>query len=81
MSTQGTNAAEVDPIMERLEDQISWYDRKSMTNQQYFKWIKMGEILAAAINPFLATFNFLRVLWVTGVLGVLITVLERNFAP
>jgi hypothetical protein len=76
MSTQTTNVPGVDPIMERLEDQINWYDGKSMTNQRYFKCIKMVEIAAAAIIPFLATFNFSRVLWVTGGLGVLITVLE-----
>jgi hypothetical protein len=49
MSTQATNAPEIDPIMERLEDQIGWYDRKSMTNQRYFKRIKIVEIAAAAI--------------------------------
>jgi hypothetical protein len=76
MSTQGTNALAIDPIMERLEDQITWYDRKSLTNQRYFKRIKMVEIAAAAVIPFLATFNIPRVLWLTGGLGVLITMLE-----
>ncbi|MGD0568565.1 MAG: DUF4231 domain-containing protein [Candidatus Sulfotelmatobacter sp.] len=76
MSTHETTASEIDPIMERLEDQIAWYDRKSMTNQRYFKRIKMVEIASAAVIPFLATFNLPRVLWLTGGLGVLITVLE-----
>jgi hypothetical protein len=76
MSTQSTNAAEIDPITERLEDQIDWYDRKSIASQRYFKRIKMVEIAAAAVIPFLATFNLPRVLWLTGGLGVLITVLE-----
>ena len=76
MSTQATNAPEIDPILERLEDQIAWYDRKSMTNQRYFKRMKMIEITAAAIIPFLSAFNLPRVLWLTGGLGVLITVLE-----
>ena len=67
---------DIDPITERLEDQIGWYDRKSLVNQRSFKWIKMVEILAAALIPFMATFSFSRVLWVTGALGVLITVLE-----
>ncbi len=75
MSTQAT-APEIDPILERLEDQIAWYDRKSMTNQRYFKRMKMIEITAAAIIPFLSAFNLPRVLWLTGGLGVLITVLE-----
>ena len=76
MSTQATSAPEIDPIMERLEDQIGWYDRKSMTNQRYFKRIKMVEIVAAATIPFLSAFSFSRMVWVTGGLGVLITVLE-----
>jgi hypothetical protein len=67
---------DIDPITERLEDQIAWYDRKSLVNQRTFKWIKMVEILAAALIPFMAAFTFPRVQWVTGGLGVLITVLE-----
>jgi hypothetical protein len=76
MNTQTTNSPEIDPIMERLENQIAWYDRKSVTNQQYFKRMKVVEIVSAAIIPFLAAFNLPRVLWLTGGLGVLITVLE-----
>jgi len=76
MSTPTTNTPDIDPIMERLEDQIAWYDRKSLTNQRYFKRIKMVEIVAAATIPFLSAFSFSRMVWVTGGLGVLITVLE-----
>jgi uncharacterized protein DUF4231 len=76
MRTEGTNAPEVDPVMERLEDQIGWYDRKSMTNQRYFKRLKMVEIAAAAMIPFLSAFGHQRIMWVTGGLGVLITILE-----
>jgi len=76
MSTEATNAPDVDPIMERLEDQIAWYDRKSMTNQRYFKRIKIVEIVAAAVIPFLSASRLPRLMWVTGGLGVLITVLE-----
>jgi hypothetical protein len=67
---------EADPIMERLENQIEWYDRKSLTNQRIFKRIKMIEILAAAAIPFLAALNIPELRWVIGLLGVLITVLE-----
>jgi hypothetical protein len=76
MSTEATNAPEIDPIMKRLEDQIAWYDRKSMTNQRYFKGIKMVEIVAAAMIPFLSASGLPRMIWVTGGLGVVITVLE-----
>ena len=76
MSVAVARLPEADPIMERLEDQIAWYDRKSQTNQRAFKWIKMIEILAAAVIPFLAASKLPDVGWVTGALGVLITVLE-----
>ena len=71
-----TNVPDIDPIAERLEDQISWYARTSLVNQRYFKRIKMVEILAAAVIPFLAGFSRPQGRCVTGGLGVLITVLE-----
>lgn len=65
-----------DPIMERLEDQIAWYDRKSSANQCIFRRIKITEIVAAALIPFLAIFQVPRMNYMTAALGVLITVLE-----
>ena len=65
-----------DPIMARLEDQIAWYDRKSRSNMQWFKRVKMTEIVSAAIIPLLASSHFPHVAVATGVLGVLITVFE-----
>jgi len=76
MNTQATGAPLIDPTMERLEDQIGWYDRKSLRNQRYFKRIKIIEITAAALIPFVSAFNFQRMAWVSGGLGVVITVLE-----
>ena len=70
--------AEIDPVMARLEDQIEWYDRKSLHNQKIYKGIKTVEIIAAALIPFLGAFSkdAPRIVWVSGALGVLITVLE-----
>ena len=65
-----------DPIIERLEDQIGWYDRKSISNMHWFKRIKITEIVSAAIIPFLAATNVPRAAIATGGLGVLITVFE-----
>lgn len=69
---------EADPVVDRLEDQISWYDRKSTSNQRTYKRIKMTEIIAAAVIPFLGALNtnLPHFGWWTGGLGVLITVLE-----
>jgi Protein of unknown function (DUF4231) len=76
MSTLVSTLSARDPIMERLEDQISWYDRESMANQRAFKRTKTIEILAAAVIPFLAALGFRHVAWITGGLGILITLLE-----
>lgn len=67
---------ESDPIMARLEDQIAWYDRKSGQAQRAYKRMKVVEILAAALIPFLAGFRVPYVTLATGSLGVLITILE-----
>jgi Protein of unknown function (DUF4231) len=76
MSTPTTQPPEADPIMQRLEDQIDWYDRKSIANQRTYKQMKVVEILAAAIIPFLAALRSPNIGMVTGALGVLVTVLE-----
>jgi hypothetical protein len=76
--------AKSDPVMDRLEDQIAWYDRKSLANQRTFRRVKVVEIVAAALIPFLAGFKFPSSFpsWfpsstiVTGGLGVLVTLLE-----
>jgi hypothetical protein len=66
--------SEADPTMERLEDQISWYDRKSSYNQRVYKWLKVIEIVAAALVPLSAGLHLPAA--VTGSLGVLIAALE-----
>jgi hypothetical protein len=65
-----------DPIMGRLEDQIAWYDCKSLQNQHVYKRIKVVEILAAATIPLIAALPIPHQAVITGSLGVLITVLE-----
>jgi Protein of unknown function (DUF4231) len=65
-----------DPIIERLEDQIRWYDLKSSSNMRWYKRLKISEIASAAIIPFLAASGIPRAVLVTGVLGILVTVFE-----
>jgi hypothetical protein len=65
---------EVDPTLERLDDQINWYDRKSNYSQRAYKWLKIIEIVAAALVPLAAGLHLPAP--VTGSLGVLIAVLE-----
>lgn len=47
------NAA--DPVFERLEDQIAWYDRKSGEAQRRFKWLKGLQLVTAGAIPVTAT--------------------------
>lgn len=62
------------PTFRRLEDQISWYDKKSVSNQHWNRGLKILEIILAAFIPFLAGFKVN--LLVTGGAGVSIVVLE-----
>ena len=66
--------SEADPTLQRLEDQINWYDRKSNYNQRIYKGLKVIEIVAAALVPLAAGLHLPALL--TGSLGVLIAVLE-----
>jgi len=66
--------SEADPTLERLEDQINWYDRKSNQNHRVYKWLKIIEIVAASLVPLFAGLKMPAA--VTGSLGVLIAVLE-----
>ena len=70
-------------IKDRLEDQITWYDNKSRTNQKWFKWFQIFQIGAAASIPVLViyvtdTTSFLRFL--TAILGALIAVVSGSIS-
>jgi hypothetical protein len=43
---------EKDYMEQRLEDEINWYDRKSMSSQLRYKQLRLVEIIAAASIPF-----------------------------
>ncbi len=60
--------------MERLEDQLKWYSKKSRLNQKCFKWLKVIEIVAAALIPFAAGLRADPL--ITGGLGVIVVILE-----
>lgn len=63
---------------ERLEDQINWYDKKSQLNQKLFKWLRIIEIVAAALIPFLAGYisqSVSKIKFVIGLLGVIVGVI------
>lgn len=54
-------------IKNRLENQIDWYDSKSISNQKMFKKLQIFQIVAAATIPILVTYvndtsNLLRII-------------------
>ncbi|HEX4319429.1 MAG TPA: DUF4231 domain-containing protein [Acidobacteriaceae bacterium] len=68
-----------DPIQARLADQLAWYSAKSRAARTAFKRIKVTEIVAAALIPFLSgqiTKQWASMNYVVGGLGILITILE-----
>lgn len=65
-----------DPIWIRLNEQLVWYSAKSRGARKAFKRIKLTEIIAAALIPFLTGQPWPYITYVVGGLGVVITVLE-----
>lgn len=63
-----------DVTMERLEDQLAWYDRKSAYNQRWHMRLKLATLISAALIPLAS--GILTFPWVAGALGVLIVVFE-----
>src|SRR4029453_9946348 len=63
-----------DFVEQRINDQISWYDRKSITNKRWFKRLRFAEIIAAATIPFLSGFadKSSSIKIAIGVLGVFV---------
>lgn len=66
--------ASSNPTIDRVDDQITWYDKKSLFNQRSYRAIKVIEIVAAALIPFAAGIGASATL--TGGLGVVIVILE-----
>lgn len=65
-------------IKNRLENQINWYDTKSVWNQKWFKRIKKIEIVLASTITFLALFlsNYEWVRYIIALNGVMISILS-----
>jgi Protein of unknown function (DUF4231) len=66
-----------DYIKDRVDGQIEWYDRKSGTNQRWFRWLRIVEIVAAASIPLLVGYadSISEFKVVVGILGLLIAVI------
>ena len=63
-----------DVTLDRLDNQISWYDRKSVQNHRWFKTVKAIQLTAAAAVPVVATIGVRAA--VPAALGAAVVVLE-----
>ena len=63
-----------DVTLDRLQDQLEWYDKNSGKNQRTFKGLKIATMLAAALVPVFASKATLT--GVAAALGVLIVIFE-----
>ena len=64
-------------VDQRINDQIGWYDRKSITNKRWFRRLRFAEIVVAATIPFLSGFvdKALAIKIAIGALGVFVAVI------
>ena len=69
VSVEGPN-----PTLQRLDDQIAWYDAKSRECQLRYKGLKAVVIAGAAAIPAVAAFDV--PVYVAGILGAVVVVVE-----
>lgn len=68
-------------LTQRVQDQIDWYDKKSVWNQRCFKRLRIVEIIAAAMIPLLTAFTEpIITKYIVGILGVMITIIAGILA-
>ena len=60
--------------LERLEDQIAWYDRKSGLSRRWFKILKAGQLAMAGAIPIFAALK--APVAIGGALGSLVVIVE-----
>lgn len=77
MESEGKSDEDTRPVtLQRLEDQIEWYDGKSQLAQRWFKTLKIVQFTVAGAIPLTAVFKVASAEKVTSVLGLLILIVE-----
>jgi hypothetical protein len=65
-----------DYMTQRVDDQVSWYERKSMSAQNWFKRLRWVEMVCAAAIPVLAAYSASEPARLTvALLGALVVIL------
>ncbi|KOG33716.1 DUF4231 domain-containing protein [Streptomyces resistomycificus] len=72
MQPRGARSAEV--TWERLQDQMTWFDRKSSHAQRRFKQLKLSTLLLAAGLPVVVAAS--APTWIAALMGAMIAVIE-----
>lgn len=65
-------------LKDRVDDQIDWYNRKSQSNQKWYKWLRLVEIIAATSIPFIAGYMEEGIIWTkvsVGILGLIVAII------
>lgn len=70
-ATANASPDAVDPAWSRLEEQLDWYDRKSIAAQRAYKDVKIAQLAAAAAVPVLAAADVPKA-WIAGVSALLV---------
>lgn len=67
-----------DYLKTRVEDQINWLDKKSVINQNWYKFLRVLEIFLAAMLPLLVSFGdrFNAIPIIIGGIGVTMVILQ-----
>jgi hypothetical protein len=73
-----TAADEKSPTLERLDDQIGWYGRNSKTAQLRYKFLKIIQVIVAALIPLIAVFPVPEPIskWAVALLGLIVLIVE-----
>lgn len=66
----------IHPAWTRLEDQLNWYDAKSVRCQRLYKSLKFIQISLAVLIPVYSHLDVAIAKWATSIAGALIAVLE-----
>jgi len=69
-------AVRAHPAWFRLNDQMHWYDRKSLHCQRWYKRLKVTQVSLAVLIPVMSLLPEKHVPWTTSIAGALIAILE-----
>ena len=64
-------------IEKRVDDQIEWYDKKSLEAQKRYKWLQTIEIIIASFIPLLSGYaGHKYIAFIIGLFGSIIAIIE-----